>query len=151
MNKKIDIDPSDIFGSTLHMVAYADHFSAHEIQDLAAVYYSMREIEDPGVSMARFEVQLYNEHFEMMACPNCGEEGYFKWLVLGRHRHAECGHNWMESPWRTIWENIKRLLGPARPDVKGTMVLSSVLIPLQIVLYYVERRNDGGGRSTSSG
>ena len=140
LSDKIDIDPADIFGSTLHMVNYADHFSIAEIEKLRETYRSFRKDQDPALSMAQFESLLYAEHFEPLACPNCGEVGYFKWLALGRHVHAQCGHGWVESPWRTLWENTKRLFGPAKAEIKITMLLSQVFLPVQVVLYYLNRR-----------
>ena len=151
MSKTIKINPNDIFGSTHSMVSYADHFSQEEYEQIEGIYRSMSQIQDPGLSMAIFESLLYEEHFEPLVCPNCGQPGLFKWLVLGYHKHPECGHRWIESP----WENIKRLFGPTKFEVKATNLLSSLLLPLQFIVYYAggrssSKNSDADGTSTQS-
>ncbi len=141
MSKKIDIDPNDIYISTMTMVQYAEHFSEEECKIIESTYRSMSNIEDPGVSLAYFNKFLYEEHFELLTCPNCGETCYFKWRFLGYHKHSDCGHSWMETPWRSLWEKIKRLLGPLKGEVKFFTALSLLALPLQLIVYLISSRS----------
>lgn len=149
MGDKIDIDPNDIFLSTHHMVSNAEHFSEEEYRAIEDRYKSMSHIQDPELSMAYFHRFLYEERFELLTCPKCHETCYFEWLALGYHKHSDCGHKWMETPWRTLWETIKRLFGPAKFDVKFLTFFSLVGLPLQLVIYLLSERSKNGGSSAT--
>ncbi len=145
MSKKIDIDPNDIYMSTYHMVSYAEHFSEEDYNIIENTYKSLSNIEDPGVSIAVFHKFLYEENFELLTCPNCYETCYFKWLFLGWHKHSDCGHKWMETPWRILWGKIKRIFGPLKGDIKLGVVLSLLALPLHIIVYLISGRSKAKG------
>ncbi len=145
MGSKIAIDPSNILISIYDMVSYAEHFSEEECNIIENTFRSMARYQDPELSMTYFHNFLLEEHFELLTCPNCHETCLFKWLALGYHKHSVCGYKWMETPWRTLWENIKRLFGPTKFEVKGITALSLLALPLQFIVYFVRERSKARG------